>query len=201
MNATLPPAAVDALNQAAAGIKHEATPPVIEVTSVSKGPGFFSRCVNVILSPFKAILRFTAMSALTAALVITISAVVGLVGYITGSEQQRLAAVVQKDEIISKFAKELPLNVEFKQGAVESYGFIRNWLWRQASDKKFAMSAVISTDRDANTAMKNTAIVQTVGEDQYKLKAGTSDVWQLVPTVTPPPAPKPAATVAASDVK
>lgn len=141
--------------------------------------------------PFKALLRYTALSAVAAGFIILGLALAATIGYINGSEGEKANAIKAKDELLSKFAVDLPLDIKFKQGTVESYGFFRNWLWRQAKAKEFALSATVSTTKDANTTLKDKTITQTLESgDKFQLKPGTNDVWQLVP---PPEIPVPTA--------
>lgn len=209
MNTTLPPneaAKLDALKHSAptdaayqppgqATPAPAATPPppiVIKDEKVKVGLGYW------LTWPFKALLRATAMSALSVAFILLVITLAAAIGYINGSEKEMASASAaaaatakEKDELINKFVADLPLNIKFEQGRVESYGFFRNWLWRQAKAKEFALSTTVSTSKDANTTLKGTEITQTLSSgDKFRLKPGTSDVWQLVP---PPELPAPSA--------
>lgn len=76
-----------------------------------------------------------------------------------------------------------PVAVEFKTGSVKEYGFFRNWLWRNDSDRAIKVSATILTagdgekkliDRKVESRQKNGKV--------FELVDGSDNVWTLKST-------------------
>lgn len=91
-----------------------------------------------------------------------------------------VGASVSSENAANLFARESPIKVEFKQGSVESYGFIRNFLFRNA-EKTFEVASVVTTDYTGKRDLKDTRIKATRENGSvYQLKPGTKDVWVLM---------------------
>lgn len=204
MTTSLPPAAQAALD--AVVVQDGDQPEVTKVETVKtsapqSAPGFFARWLR---NPFQRLLKMTTMTALTAAIVVLGLVVAGLISFIIGGEVSRNevmksmtataaadAAKLKADAMVAAakmkeaFMKPAPVAVNFKHGGVEGYGFIRNFFWRNDSEKSYAVAATVVTAEDGTRSLENTSVKVTSDGETFQLKAGTQDTWVLL---APPPA-------------
>lgn len=140
----------------------------------------------------------------TAVLLLAVATLIGMVAFIAGGESSRLATSESLNKAHTEKLASLrgtlmadaPLTVQFKQGSVEGYGFVRNFFWRNA-DKAFKVSAVVTTNDDGSRTLKDESIKATTDDQAFQLKQdGRNDTWIPLPSKgselkTAAPAPKP----------
>lgn len=140
----------------------------------------------------------------TAVLLIAVAALIAMVSFIAGGESSRLATeesaskahTLEVAAMRKALTADAPLTVQFKQGSVEGYGFVRNFFWRNA-DKAFKVSAVVTTNNDGSRTLKDESIKATTDDQAFQLKQdGRNDTWIPLPSKgselkTAAPAPKP----------
>lgn len=139
--------------------------PVIDVPASSAAPRWWN--------PLR-LLKASAIGMLSAAVIGLLFIVAGLSGYIGG-------VTVGHSKAMGLAGATTPVRFEFESGSVEGAGFIRNFLWRNAS-KKFQVSSSVTTNHlTGEKSLEDTKIMAERSNGyKYMLKPGSKDSWVLL---------------------